>query len=88
MDMGFAAWNVWRLYRAFSLKTVARELAKCKLDLVTVQVRWVEGGSQPAYDYKFLYGNGTANRQLRIGFFIHNGIRSAVKRVEFINDRK
>jgi hypothetical protein len=49
MDVGFGTWNVWSPYRAGSLKTVASELVKCKLDLVSVQkVPWVEGDSQPA----------------------------------------
>jgi len=35
-------WNVRTLYRAGSLKTVAIELAKYSLDLVTVkEVKWV-----------------------------------------------
>jgi exonuclease III len=39
--MRFGTWNVWSLYRSGSLKTVARELGKYKLDLVGVQeVRW------------------------------------------------
>jgi hypothetical protein len=40
------------------LKTVLRELAKCKLDLVGVQeLRWEKGGTEPADDYTFSYGN-------------------------------
>jgi hypothetical protein len=40
-DMIFGTWSVRRFYRAGSLKTVARWLAKYKLDLVGVQeVRW------------------------------------------------
>jgi len=70
------------------LKTVASEMAKYNLDLVAVQeVRWVEGGSQPADEYALFYGNGKANRHLGAGFFVHKEITSAVKRVEFINDR-
>jgi hypothetical protein len=42
MDMRFGT-----LYRSGSLKTVARELGKYKLDLVGVQeVRWVKGGTE------------------------------------------
>jgi hypothetical protein len=37
MDMRF---GIWRLNRPGSLKTVTRELAIYKLDLVGVQVRW------------------------------------------------
>jgi hypothetical protein len=33
MDMRFGTWNVRSLYRAGSLKTVCRELARYKLDL-------------------------------------------------------
>jgi hypothetical protein len=41
MDMRFGTWNVRSLDRIGSLKTVARELGKCKLDLVGVrEVRW------------------------------------------------
>jgi hypothetical protein len=40
-DMRFGTWNIRSLYRAVSLKTVARELGKYKLDLLGVQeVRW------------------------------------------------
>jgi hypothetical protein len=35
--MRFDTWNVRNLYRSGSLKTVARELRKYKLDLVGVQ---------------------------------------------------
>jgi exonuclease III len=45
MDMRFGTWNVRSLYRIGSLKTVARELGKYKLDLMGVQeVRWEKGG--------------------------------------------
>jgi hypothetical protein len=40
-------WNVRILYRAGSLKTVARELGKYKIDLLLVgvqEVRWEKGG--------------------------------------------
>ena len=33
-DIMLGTWNVRSLYRAGSLKAAARELAKCKLDLV------------------------------------------------------
>jgi hypothetical protein len=39
--MSFGAWNVRTLHRSGSLTTLARELARYKLDLVGVQlVRW------------------------------------------------
>jgi hypothetical protein len=43
--------------------------------------------SEPVDDYAFFYGNGKPNHHLRAGFFIHQGIRLAVKRVEFISGR-
>jgi hypothetical protein len=43
--MRFCTCNIRSLYRAGSLKTVARELGKCKLDLVGEQeVRWEKDG--------------------------------------------
>jgi hypothetical protein len=43
-DMTFGTWNNRSLYRIGSLKTVARELGKYKIDLVGVQeVRWEKG---------------------------------------------
>jgi hypothetical protein len=70
------------------LKTVARELDKCKLDLVGVQeVMGEKGGTEGAEDYTFLYGERKEYHQLGAGFFVHNSIIPAVRRVEFIGDR-
>jgi hypothetical protein len=47
--------------------TVARELVRNKLDLVSVQeVRWDKGGTARAGDCIFLYGKGNEN-QFRTG---------------------
>jgi hypothetical protein len=52
--MRFGLWNVRRSYRAGSLKTVSRKLARCELDLVGVQeVIWEGGGTEPAGEYTF-----------------------------------
>jgi len=63
-DILLGTWNVRSLYRAGSLTAAARELARCKLDLVGVQeVRWDKEGTVRAGDYSFFYGKGNENHQ-------------------------
>jgi exonuclease III len=88
MDMTFGTRNVRSLYRSGSLKTIARELGKYKLDLVGVQeVRWDKGGTERAEDYTFFYGEGNEDDQLVTGLFVLKRIISAVRKVEFLSDR-
>jgi hypothetical protein len=69
MEMRFGTWNVRSIHRAGSLREVAEEISKYKLDLVGVQkVRWNGGGTEPAGKYTFLYGRGNENHALGTGF--------------------
>jgi hypothetical protein len=68
--------------------TVSREQSRYRLDLVGVQeVRWEGSGTVLAGEYTFFYEKGNENRELGTGVFVHKRITSAVKRVEFVNDR-
>jgi hypothetical protein len=59
MDMSIGTLNVRGLYRADSLMTVSRELARYKLDLVAVQeVRWESRFTELAEKYEFVCEKG------------------------------
>jgi exonuclease III len=80
MDMRFGTWNVRSMYRAGSLRAVAEEISKYKLDLVGVQeLRWGGGGTEPAGEYTFFYGKENENYELGTGFFVRKRIISPVK---------
>jgi hypothetical protein len=76
MDIRFETRNVRSICRVGSLKTVASELAKYNLDLVSVQdVRYVECDSQPANAYTFLYRNGNdKSRDSSVGIALGYGL--------------
>jgi hypothetical protein len=68
MDMRFGTWNVRRMYSAGSLRAVAKEISKYKLNLVGIRVRWDGGGTEPAGEYTFFYVRGNENHELGTGF--------------------
>jgi hypothetical protein len=85
--MRFGLWNIRSLYRAVSLMTVSRDVARCKLDLVGVQeVRWEGGGTELPGEYTFLYGKGNENHELGTSFFVCIKVSYQHSR-EFISDR-
>ena len=80
------------MYWTGAVTLVAQELAKYRLDLVGVQdVRLDGNGISPKGDitwyHMLYYGKGNNNYQLGTEFFIQKRIKSAVKKVEFINHR-
>jgi hypothetical protein len=84
MDMRFGIWNVISIYRPGSLRIVDREL-RYRLNLVGVQdVRWEKTGTIRVQDYTFVCGKRHEN-QLGTGFFVHQKIVPAVRRVEFVS---
>ena len=86
-DIRFDTWDVRSLYRSGSLTTVARELARRKLDLVGVQeVRWDKDCTARAGSYNSFYGIENENNQSGTGFFVHHRTVPAVKTGEFVSD--
>jgi hypothetical protein len=56
MDMRFGMWTVRSLYRAGSPVTAVKEISKCKLDVVRVQVvRWDRSGTAQLVNIHFFW---------------------------------
>jgi len=51
------------------------------------KVRRDNGGSQPADNYTFPYGNENTIHDLQRGFFTHQGMRSTIRSIKFVGER-
>jgi len=51
---------------------------------ISIQVIWSEGGSQPADYHTFLRGNMNTSYHLGTDFFVHQRIKSAVKKADLL----
>jgi len=78
-DMRFGTWKVRSLYSAGSVTAAARELARYKMELVGVQIRWDSGGTVRPGGHNFLYGKRNENRQWGTERFVHRTTVSAVR---------
>jgi hypothetical protein len=87
MDMRDSIWNMTSLYWASSLVSVSKELSKYMSDLVAVQVRWKDGGTEPEGQCTCFYRKGNGIHELSTGFLVVKRIISAVKRVNSVSDR-
>jgi hypothetical protein len=75
-------------YRSASLMTVARELAKYKLDLVGAEeVRWDKEGTVRATEYTFFLWQRAGKSSIGNRIFVHQRIVSAIKGMETVSDR-
>lgn len=55
-DMRFVTWNIRSLNKTGLLESEERELAKCNLDIVGVQVRLDNGDTELIGNYTFFSG--------------------------------
>jgi hypothetical protein len=81
-------WKVRSLCRSGSLTTVARELARYKLDLVGVQdVKWDKEGRVRTGNYSLILWKRKRKPSVAKRIFVHHRLISTVKRVDFVSDR-
>jgi hypothetical protein len=85
--MRFRAWNVRSFSRAGLLESVAREMAKYKLDLEGFGLVLIQQTIIHYYTiihYTFFYGNGNVNHHTGTRSFVQKRIISVGKRVSYI----
>jgi hypothetical protein len=85
--MIFGTWNIRSLCKVGVIKSEVRELEKYKLNLR--EYKWLRGKGRDIKQQTTIYfnANGNVNHPQVTGFFVHNRINSAAKRVEFVSDR-
>jgi hypothetical protein len=89
MDKRFGTWKTRSLYGSGSLMTASTELFRYRLDFAGMhEVRWEGSGKALAGEYTFFYGKGNRTMNWVQVFSVHKRIISAVKRAEFVSDRK
>jgi hypothetical protein len=84
MEMTFGSRDVRSLYRTSSLQTIANKLAKYTLVSVAVQDVREKDSRKQLYTRLCKRDRKSLSRSK---FFVHQGVTSVVKGVEFIRDR-
>lgn len=80
-------WNVRSLYETAAAKSLADELARCKIRILALQeTRWKGNSTLRVEDYTF-FNSGGQNHFLGVGFAVHKSLLNSVKEFQPINDR-
>lgn len=85
-DITTGIWNVRSLYRAGHLTTAISELEWYWLDIIAIQVRWLEGGNLKTRNCILFYSGGPRH-QLGFGFIVNDKILPRIKKFRAVDDR-